>query len=102
MAADAEPGASNVALPPGPFGAGRYAVVCFLEAPDGTPHALLGMVSEFNVGPGGGGGSPISPPNTGDGGLLIDSSDGLTSAALAFGSLLVVLRSMGLVRTRSS
>lgn len=33
--------------------AGRYAFVCFLpdldEGPDGTPHALKGMVLEFNI-----------------------------------------------------
>lgn len=29
---------------------GRYALVCFFEAPDGTPHAALGMVAELTVG----------------------------------------------------
>lgn len=29
--------------------AGRYAVVCFIPAPDGEPHAEKGMVSEFIV-----------------------------------------------------
>lgn len=29
--------------------AGRYGYVCFIEAKDGTPHALLGMSGEFVV-----------------------------------------------------
>lgn len=29
--------------------AGRYAMVCFLPSDDGTPHALLGMHSEFTI-----------------------------------------------------
>jgi hypothetical protein len=28
---------------------GRYGMVCFVTAPDGTPHALKGMNSEFRV-----------------------------------------------------
>ena len=98
--AEADPGASNVAIPPGPLDAGRYAVVCFFPAPDGTPHAILGMVSEFNVGSGA---STISPPNTGDGGLLEGSSVGLTSAAaLTLGSSLLVLGLVGLTRRAQS
>jgi len=34
----------NVELVPG-----TYAMVCFIEAPDGTPHAFKGMVAEFTV-----------------------------------------------------
>lgn len=34
----------NVDLEPGTYG-----MVCFVEAPDGTPHALKGMVVEFEV-----------------------------------------------------
>jgi hypothetical protein len=37
-------GALAVDLPPG-----RYGLVCFLEDPEGTPHALKGMNSEFRV-----------------------------------------------------
>ena len=43
----AEPGDSDfleVELQPG-----RYGYVCFVEAPDGTPHAFLGMAGEFRV-----------------------------------------------------
>ena len=98
--AEAEPGASNVVIPPGPLDAGRFAVVCFLPAPDGTPHAILGMVSGFNVGSRA---STISPPNTGDGGLLEGSSVGLTSAvALTLGSSLLVLGLVGLTRRARS
>lgn len=32
-----------------PLGPGRYAVLCFVGAEDGTPHALLGMWSEFTI-----------------------------------------------------
>lgn len=28
---------------------GRYGIVCFIEAPDGTPHAFKGMVAEFQA-----------------------------------------------------
>lgn len=28
---------------------GRYGYVCFVSAPDGTPHAFLGMAGEFRV-----------------------------------------------------
>lgn len=31
------------------LGPGRYAFLCFVEAPDGTPHALKGMAWEFRV-----------------------------------------------------
>ena len=43
----AKPGLSdgfNVTLEPG-----RYAYVCFVESPDGPPHAFLGMRGEFMV-----------------------------------------------------
>jgi hypothetical protein len=44
---EAAPGASdqfNADLVPGRFG-----YVCFVESPDGPPHAFLGMVGEFTV-----------------------------------------------------
>ncbi len=41
------PGASDaIALDLTP---GRYAMVCFIEGRDGTPHGLKGMNSEFRV-----------------------------------------------------
>ena len=45
--AEAKPGQSDeftAGLVPGRFG-----YVCFVESPDGTPHAFLGMVGEFTV-----------------------------------------------------
>ena len=44
---EAEPGGSaelTASLVPGRFG-----YVCFIESPDGTPHAFLGMRGEFTV-----------------------------------------------------
>lgn len=32
-----------------PLKAGHYVVLCFLPGPDGTPHALMGMVAEVDV-----------------------------------------------------
>jgi hypothetical protein len=44
------------------------------------------MVSEFNVGQGGGTAAPISPPNTGDGGIAgLQSSQGFNLAAILAG-----------------
>ena len=91
VAAEADPGTSNVAIPGQALAAGRYAVVCFLPAPDGTPHAFLGMVSEFNVGQGGGSASPITPPDTGDGGLIDSPAAGISTASLVFGGFLAMM-----------
>src|SRR5690606_17404959 len=77
-----DPGASGTVVLPETLPAGRYAFVCFLPAPDETPHAVLGMVSQFNVGAGGG----MTPPGTGDAGLA--NSDG-ENARIAQGLLLV-------------
>lgn len=65
------PGESAKMVFSSPLAAGRYAMVCFIpDEKTDTPHAFLGMVSEFNVtGGGSSGGGTIAPPNTGDGGL---------------------------------
>jgi hypothetical protein len=78
---------------------GRYGLVCFVPAPDDVPHALKGMISEFTVGgggtAGGGAGGGISPPNTGDGGLL--QGTGFPDVGVyAVIAALVVLSSAGL------
>jgi hypothetical protein len=53
-----------------PLEAGKYMFVCFVSAPDGAPHVAKGMISEFTVGTGASSGGAITPPNTGDAGLL--------------------------------
>jgi hypothetical protein len=87
--AEADPGESSAALPSSPLTAGRYGIVCFFPAPDGTPHAFLGMVSEFNVG--GGGTSPITPPSTGNGGLAKAGDSLPWQAAIALGAVLMTV-----------
>jgi hypothetical protein len=85
------PGASGTLLIDEPLAPGRYALLCFITDPaTGLPHAMLGMTSEFTVGANGGsGGGAVSPPNTGDGGLIHTStSSSLAYLALAFGVLL--------------
>jgi hypothetical protein len=72
-----------------PLSAGRYAMVCFIpDERTGTPHAFLGMVSEFTIGAGGGGGGTVRPPSTGDGGLVGESS---SKDALLIGGILSLL-----------
>lgn len=44
-----EPGTETTVLFPGPLEPGRYAMVCFVEAADGEPHALKGMIAEFTI-----------------------------------------------------
>jgi hypothetical protein len=80
-----DPGEEGTTLLPEPLDAGSYGLICFVPAPDGTPHAFLGMVSEFTVGTGAGGGGTITPPSTGDGGLVsgAGTSDRLLLAAAA-------------------
>jgi ketosteroid isomerase-like protein len=68
-----EPGTTRTAALAHPLDEGYYALVCFLPDTDGVPHAFKGMVSEFTVGSPAATG-PISPPNTGDGGLLAGSA----------------------------
>ncbi len=72
-----------------PLSAGRYAMVCFIpDEKTGTPHAFLGMVSDFTVSGGGGGGGTVRPPSTGDGGLI---GAGHSSDALFAGGVLMLL-----------
>jgi hypothetical protein len=92
-----EPGQMGTAIPSSPLAPGRYALVCFLEAPDGTPHVALGMISEFSVGQLAGGG--ITPPSTGDGGLLGEERTSMW-ALLGVALILVLSGSAGLVMSR--
>jgi hypothetical protein len=52
-AAEAAPGEDTSLVFAEPLAPGRYAMVCFLpnteEGPEGTPHAFLGMATEFTV-----------------------------------------------------
>jgi hypothetical protein len=99
-----EPGGTGTVVLDQPLSSGKYALVCFLPAPDGTPHAFLGMVSEFTTGSGpaapGGGGGGITPPSTGDGGLL--GGDGGVTAWLLLGLAMTLALggTAGLVRSR--
>jgi hypothetical protein len=69
-----------------PLSAGRYAMVCFIpDEATGTPHAFLGMATDFTVGGGGGGG--VRPPSTGDGGLIGASH---SADALLIGGVLML------------
>ena len=49
----AEPGQKSNLVFTEPLAAGRYLMICFrpdtAEAPEGTPHALKGMVKDFTV-----------------------------------------------------
>ncbi len=56
------------------FPAGNYAVVCYMPAPDGQPHFMLGMTAELAVADSGG---TSTPPQT-DGTITI-SADGITA-----------------------
>jgi uncharacterized cupredoxin-like copper-binding protein len=95
-ATEAGPGESTAVVVPD-LEPGHYALVCFLPSPDGTPHAFLGMTSEFNVGSGSGAstgsGTEITPPNTGDGGLKASVTSANTSLLLAS----VLLTTVGLL-----
>ncbi len=68
------PGSTGTAALAEPLGTGNYALVCFLPDVDEVPHAFKGMVSQPSVGSPSGGLAPISPPNTGDAGLLSGSA----------------------------
>jgi hypothetical protein len=68
----AEPGERTSMVFTQSLAAGRYGMLCFIPDPaSDTPHAFLGMISEFTVGPGAasGGGGTITAPRTGDAGL---------------------------------
>jgi hypothetical protein len=45
----AAPGESGTLVPEGELARGRYMMVCFIPTDDGTPHAALGMHSEFTI-----------------------------------------------------
>jgi hypothetical protein len=78
-------------------------LICFVEAADGTPHAFLGMISEFSIGQAAGGGStPITPPSTGDAGLLGTGSGTATWLVLGVAFLLMSAGAAGLVLSRRS
>lgn len=99
------PGTEGTAIPSAPLAAGRYGLICFVGSPEGVPHAFLGMVSEFNVsggGPvdGGGGAGPITPPSTGDAGLLGSGTGTATWLVLGLALTLVLGGTAGLVRSR--
>lgn len=44
-----EPGTSSAVVFTEELSSGRYALLCFIEAADGTPHAFLGMTNEFTI-----------------------------------------------------
>jgi hypothetical protein len=93
-----EPGQDRVLIPSAPLANGRYGLICFVPAPDGTPHALLGMVSEFSVGQAAGGG--ITPPSTGDAGLLGTPAGAWSWVLLATAVAFVVIGAGNLVARR--
>jgi hypothetical protein len=75
-----EPGESGTVVFSQALAPGRYGMLCFVpDEATGTPHALLGMISEFTVGTSGGG--TITPPSTGDAGLA--GAGGYGSALVA-------------------
>lgn len=88
------PGESKTSVLSHPLAEGSYLFVCFVpDAEDGVPHAAKGMISGFTVGEAGG---SITPPSTGDAGLLAGGRAlnpgligiGLTLVALGLGSAL--------------
>ncbi len=84
-----QPGETGIAALSHPLESGKYVFVCFVENPaDGLPHVAKGMISEFTVGTATT--SPITPPSTGDGGVLSTESD-LKQSLLALGLLLIAL-----------
>ncbi len=90
-----EPGQQGTVVFTRALSAGRYGLVCFLSAPDGVPHALKGMVSEFTVG-GAGAAGGVRPPSTGNAGLV--SSDRVPAGAIyALSAALIALGSCGML-----
>ncbi|HEU0074257.1 MAG TPA: hypothetical protein VFS30_09610 [Dehalococcoidia bacterium] len=83
-----EPGEGGTAALAHPLDAGKYVFICFLPDVDDVPHAFKGMISEFTVG---GTAGPITPPSTGDAGLVGDHSRklgliGLSTVLLLLGA----------------
>ena len=89
-----DPGTHGTLVFTHPLDPGHYALLCFMPDANGTPHAFLGMASDFTVGSGApsgagskAGAGSITPPNTGDAGLKPDSAT--TNNALLLAALLV-------------
>lgn len=94
-----EPGVNTTMVFSSALSNGHYALLCFIPAPDDTPHAFKGMVSEFDVtgSTATGGGSTVRPPNTGDAGLLgTDGQRSLSAGLLALGLLAIISGAAGL------
>ena len=93
VAAPIEPGTSGNLVFTEPLSAGRYALVCFFpdtSSEEETPHAFLGMVSEFTVG-----GAGITPPSTGDAGLAAGSSHVSLALLVGVATLFAVVTGAG-------
>jgi len=119
----APPGEQAPAMLVDSLAAGRYAMVCFIETADGTPHWQLGMLADFQVGAEGtptptatatatktatatstatataGHTTPV-PPKTGSGGLLDGQGDGMSAGMLAVLGLAVLLGASGVYAVR--
>jgi hypothetical protein len=100
-----EPGESGNLVFTQPLAPGRYAMVCFVETPQGVPHAALGMFSEFTVGPAAAatpappGTGTIAPPRTGDAGL-VGAESGVSLQQLMFlASALLLVAGLGSLAT---
>jgi len=76
-----QPGVSGTIILDEPLQPGRYALLCFLPAPDETLHAALGMTSEFTVGSASG----VAAPSAGSGGLADGGSGRSTTILVAAG-----------------
>jgi hypothetical protein len=101
-----EPGQQTNLVLTQTLSAGRYGLLCFVSAPDGTPHALKGMISEFTVGtatqpttPGTGGVVP-APPKTGNAGLLSQDRTAPVMAAALLAMLAIALGGGAWARSR--
>ena len=88
------PGESSIGALSEPLSTGKYFFLCFVPDTDGVPHAAKGMISEFTVGnvsaapaPTTSPGGTISPPSTGDAGLVSTNSTGISLASLALVAL---------------
>jgi hypothetical protein len=104
---------------------GRYAMVCFFQTANGTPHWQLGMLSDFTIGASAtptpsatptatatSARTPTAtpsaaamtttpiPPRTGSGGMLGDEDDGMQGALLAGLGLAIVLGAYGTYELR--
>jgi hypothetical protein len=82
--------------------AGRYGLLCFVEAPDGMPHALKGMLSEFTVGAATTPAGQVvpAPPKTGNADMLAENSTGPLIWLAMMGVLGLALGASACVRSR--